>query len=126
MSLNSYEAGELVLEALAIGDISKVKQLMEEYPDCEYGLDERFIINLIKNNRLDSIKFLIDIDVYQDLSDDQELYWAVTYGNMEMIKFWINKDNLENIDNMRIVYTNLIGANPNKEVNDYIKSVLSE
>jgi len=104
--------GNLVLKALADGNIDEARNIMKQYPDCEFALEDNFIIDLFKNNKVNSLKYLVnEIGVYQDSGD--ESYLAVKYGDMEMIKFWINK---EFLPDDKFVYEDILEKSTNTDI----------
>ena len=122
--------GSLVLNALALGNVEEARRILQLHPDCEFGLTDDFILGLFNNHRVRSFDFLInEIDCYQNSSNDSEYYLAVINGNMDMIKFWINRDLLydNGRKNMGLynIYLALLDIVPNPEINNYLRTVLA-
>jgi hypothetical protein len=110
---------QIFLKYVYDGNLEEAKKLYDL--NVEFILEDGYMDKLILEGKLDSVKFLDDLAV--TIYNDTEPILAVKSNNMQMVKYFINKKNLSF---WGLKYKQSLKHTDNKEIIDYIKSILND
>ncbi len=85
-----YKLNKELIEAVNIGQLEKIKYLVENGADI-HGFKEASLINALKKGHLDVVKYLVEQGANIHSNNDYSLRVAAENGHLEVVKYLVEK-----------------------------------